>query len=107
MPKSATSDARAAYWREQIEAWRRCGQSQQAYCQANDLSYPRFIYWRRKLTGADAGGERRRSSAFVPVAWPVPRASAELSLVLPSGLELRGITAENLSVVEQLLSALS
>lgn len=105
MSKNARSDSRAAYWREQIEAWRRSGQSQQAYCQANDLSYPRFLYWRRKFAHGDEAGPR--SSAFVPVAWPVPEASAGLSLVLPSGAELRGITAENLALVQELLRVIS
>ena len=107
MPKSVAFDARAAYWRERIEAWRLSGQSQQAYCRANDLSYPRFIYWRRRLTEADGSSQRRRLSAFVPVAGPLQATSGGLSLVLSNGMELRGITCENLGVVHQLLRSLS
>ena len=44
MPVKAESEALASYWLQQIEAWQSSGQTQQAYCKTNDLSYHRFGY---------------------------------------------------------------
>jgi len=49
MPDKAEPEALASYWRQQIEAWQSSGQTQQAYCKTNELSYHRFGYWRRKF----------------------------------------------------------
>jgi len=107
MPNNATSEARADYWRQQIEAWQTSGQSQQGFCKANDLSYPRFVYWRRKFRKIAAIRQQQVHPDFVPVAWQSPAPTTGLSVVLPSGLELRGISADNLGLVHQLLSRLS
>ena len=107
MPSKAISETLAAYWRPQLDAWQGSGQTQRAFCRTHDLNYDQFVYWRRKFQGQTANTERRPSSALVPVTYqPVP-AESGLSLLLPSGLELRGIASGNLSVVEQLLSRLS
>ena len=106
MSRKATSEALTTYWREQIEAWRVSGKSQQAFCQQHDLIYHRFTYWRRKLT--DHERERRPvHSALVPVRYRPTPSETMLSLVLPSGIELRGIVLDNLAVVQQLLGRLS
>ncbi|MGB5198937.1 MAG: hypothetical protein WBN68_11830 [Sedimenticolaceae bacterium] len=49
MNDSESPDTRERYWRAQIDAWQVSGQSQQAFCKANDLNYPRFGYWLRKF----------------------------------------------------------
>jgi ribosomal protein L32E len=106
MSRKATSEALTTYWREQIDAWQASGESQQAFCQQHELSYHRFTYWRRKL--ADQAVERRRMpSALVPVRHEPTSSETTLSLVLPSGIELRGIALDNLAVVRQLLGRLS
>ena len=106
MSRKATSEALTTYWREQIEAWQASGESQQAFCQQHELSYHRFTYWRRKL--ADQAVERQRmQSALVPVRHQPTSSETTLSLVLPSGIELRGIGLDNLAVVRQLLGRLS
>lgn len=106
MPGKTESEALASYWRQQIEAWQSSGQTQQAYCRANELSYHRFGYWRRKFRQQSQDAQSQKGSGFVPVtrAGPSP---AGLSLAFPSGLVLRGIVSDNLPVVYQLLSRLS
>jgi hypothetical protein len=98
-----TSQTREQYWQAQIEAWRASGQSQQAFCRANDLNYPRFGYWLRKFRRQDAPGARR-ASGFVPVM--ATSGDGGLSVHLPNGIELRGVSEQNLHVVEQLLARL-
>ena len=100
-----SSQTREDFWRAQIEAWRASGQSQQAFCRANDLNYPRFGYWLRKFRRQGAGATgAQRASGFVPVmAMP---GDGSLSVHLPNGIELRGVSEQNLHVVEQLLARL-
>lgn len=107
MPVKAESAALASYWLQQIEAWPSSGQTQQAYCKANNLSYHRFGYWRRKFLQQSQEAQSRKGSGFVPVTHSAASQSAGLSLVLPSGLVLRGIAGDNLPIVYQLLSRLS
>jgi hypothetical protein len=85
--------------------WQASGQSQQAFCKANDLNYPCFGYWLRKFRDQGAvAGAPNRPSGFVPV--EVSLTGRQLSLHLPNGIELRGVTVQNLALVEQLLARL-
>jgi hypothetical protein len=79
-------------------------QSQKAYCQANALSYSSFLYWRRRFQQDREPPGCSARPGFVPVTYAMAGSGEGLRVVLPSGVELRGITADNLSVVEQLLS---
>jgi len=100
-----TSEARARYWQEQINAWRASGQSQLAFCKANDLNYPRFGYWLRKFRNQGAvAAAACRPSGFVPVV--ASSASDGLSIHLANGIELRGVAEQNLPLVEHLLARL-
>lgn len=105
MTHATPSDARVQYWKEHIEAWQTSGQSQQAFCKANDLNYPRFGYWLRKFRDQGAVAVvPRQPAGFVPVvASPT---GSHLSVHLPNGIEMHGITEQNLSVVAQLLARL-
>ena len=49
MSEQPSREARADFWRAQIDSWQASGQSQLAYCEAKALSYPQFVYWRRKF----------------------------------------------------------
>ena len=93
------------YWKAQVDAWQASGQSQQAFCKANDLKYPRFGYWLRKFRrrGVVATAPRQKSG-FVPVV--AASAGDGLSVHLPNGIELRGVSERNLHLVEHLLARL-
>jgi hypothetical protein len=96
----------AEYWQQQIAGWQTSGQSQKAFCEANDLNFHRFGYWRRKLLHrVDSGSQK--ASGFVPVTISSQPVAADLSIQLPNGLVLRGIGRENQELVCQLLSRLS
>jgi hypothetical protein len=97
-------EARTRYWREQIDTWQVSGQSQQAFCKANELNYTRFVYWLRKFRGQGSVAATRRPTGFVPVV--AASASNSLSVHLPNGIELRGVTSQNLTLVQQLLARL-
>jgi len=106
MARQDKSTELAEYWQQQVAGWQASGQSQKAFCEANDLNFHRFGYWRRKLLNR-TGTRSQKDSGFVPVtlhSQPVPMA---LSIQLPNGLVLQGIGRENLELVCQLLSRLS
>jgi len=99
--------ARRDYWQSQIEAWQLSGQSQKAFCRVHDLNYPQFVYWRGKFRQHTASPSAKASSGFVAVVPTMSAVDSGLSLVLPNGLELRGLEASNLDVVLRLLARLS
>jgi hypothetical protein len=96
----------ADYWRQQVNNWMSSCQSQAKFCQANGLSYHRFVYWRQKFE-RDPGSSRtkRESGGFATVDYH-HEVSGGLTLCLPNGLVLRGISADNVPVVRQLLEQL-
>jgi hypothetical protein len=102
------SESLSTAWKVHIQDWQTTEQSQSAYCKSHDLNYHCLIYWRRKLVGPTKPKTKSvQPSAFVAV-QPGPAIVAEdLSLTLPNGITLQGITARNLTVVQQLLSLLS
>ena len=85
MPVKAESEALASYWLQQIEAWPSSGQTQQAYCKTNALSYHRFGYWRRKFRQQSQEAQNQKGSGFVPVTHSATSQSAGLSLAFPNG----------------------
>jgi hypothetical protein len=106
MSDPATPTDLAAYWQQQIDQWKSSGQSQAKFCQTNDLSYHRFVYWRRKFERVPGDRqEKRESGGFATVDYRHD-ANSGLTLSLPNGLVLRGISADNVPVVRQLLEQL-
>lgn len=105
MTDKGESLSRHSYWQQHIKTWETSGQSQTLYCRTHDLNYHRFGYWRRKFLEHHCDDDPKQTSGFVPVSYHP--ASSELSLSLPRGLVLQGITADNLTVVYQLISRLS
>jgi len=94
------------YWQQQVEAWKLTGLSQAEFCKVNELLYHRFVYWRGKFDGISRKSQANKNQggfAAVNVRHDVDRG---LTLSLPSGLVMRGICSENLSVVRQLLEQL-
>ena len=93
----------ASYWQQKIEQWQSSNQSQKMFCQENDLSYHRFLYWRGKFR--DDTKNQQAGGGFATVDY-CRDASGGLTLSLPNGLVLRGISADNVPVVRQLLEQL-
>jgi len=101
MPGAAQSDELAEYWQDQVNSWRTTGRSQASFCEAHDLSYHRFTYWRRKFDEAHT-----RSGGFALAKYHTAQ-SSPLFIALPNGLVVQGIDADNLAVARKLLDSLS
>ena len=117
MARGQRDRAKERYWRRQVAAWRRSGQSVRAYCAAEGLSEPSFYAWRRVLVerdrrggtkairggSADNGAVRDSGSLFVPVRLveESPPAAA-VEVVLSGGRVVRvaaGFAAQTLREV--------
>lgn len=96
----------ATYWKQQVEAWKLSGLSQNKFCKANELSYHRFVYWRGKFEGVARGRRTQDGSGGFAAVNYRPDGDQGLTLSLPNGLVVRGICTENLPVVRQLLDQL-
>jgi hypothetical protein len=60
---------KATYWSEHIEACRRSGLSQGAYCRRHGLSQSSLSYWRKRL-GATCDGDTASFVTIVPMPLP-------------------------------------
>ena len=96
---------RTTFWQEHVTAWQTSGLTQKAYCKEHDLRYSTFGYWARKLR-ALSGDYQASASGFIPVTLQSPAAGG-LVLALPNGLEIRGIEANNLGLLRDLLGVLA
>jgi hypothetical protein len=99
---------RQAEWQARIDAYRASGLSGSRFCQAHDLIYHQFVYWRKKLAGTERVAPRGNLVAvngFTQVVLERPT-NAELTIQLPSGLSIQGIHHQNLDLVQALLERL-
>ena len=99
------SEELAAYWQQHVAAWQGSGLSQNQFCKNHKLNYHRFVYWRRKLEGSARSRSSSQQSGFAVVNYP-PEVEAGLTLSLPNGLVVRGISSGNLSLFRKLLDCL-
>ncbi|MGR8981905.1 MAG: IS66 family insertion sequence element accessory protein TnpA [Gammaproteobacteria bacterium] len=99
---------RQTEWQSRIEAYRASGLSGSRFCQANDLIYHQFVYWRRKLSGTEPIVRRSTPTIVGGFTQVMVEQSigAELRIELPGGLSIHGIRHQNLDLVQALLERL-
>ena len=94
-------------WAQHIEQWQRSGKTQADYCHSHNLKLHQFTYWRskRKSDHGRVTPSPDTTSAFVPVSidrtWP-----SELTLCLPNGLRIEGVTPASMKMLPSLLELL-
>ena len=93
---------RVRTWRELIDAWKRSGQSVNAFCRGRKLTRSNFDRWRRILACDPSESSSSSSSAFVPL-----RVVAEpmAEVVLPSGIMVRLPLSATPEAVTRLVAA--
>lgn len=99
-------EALSIYWRQQIDAWEQSPLSQADFCRRHDLVYHRFVYWKQKFEGALRHESKSHRNSGFAVVLPAREMSGELSLTLPNGILVRGVSESNLSTVRKLLELL-
>lgn len=91
-------------WRATIDAWKRSGQTINAFCRSRQLTRSNFDRWRRILARDPSDSSRAESppSAFVPV-----RVVAEpmAEIILESGIVVRLPLGASADAVTRLVTA--
>jgi hypothetical protein len=89
-------------WRALVEAWKRSGQTANAFCRARHITRSNFDRWRRILAV-----ESRESSPSPPTAFVPVRVIAEpmAEVVLRSGVVVRVPLGATADAVTRLLTA--
>ena len=71
------------FWQGQLEAWRRSGLTQVAYCASQGLSIKSFHRWRRK--GKEVTASAKPSLTLVPVSLGAPEMGCTVQIHSPGG----------------------
>ncbi len=95
---------RSHFWQQQVSDWQASGLSGQAFCKQQGLSYPQFLYWRRKQNKARSN-QPDSAAGFARVVRTSP-ATGELTLSLPGGLSITGLHAGNVELLGAILRQL-
>jgi hypothetical protein len=66
------------FWQGQLEAWRRSGLTQVAYCASHGLSIKSFYRWRRKEAEPVASAAPSLTLVPISIAAPAPNSVARL-----------------------------
>jgi len=111
MTKTNKQAERQKTWQAHIDAWRCSGLTQQAYCDKQGIRPNQLWYWKRRLAPkADTtpNNSVKQPSAFIPlhVEHP-PQATQGLSVALPNGIVIQGVTESTLKSLKPLLGELS
>jgi hypothetical protein len=96
------SPERVRHWRDVIDAWRRSGQTVNAFCRDRKLTRSNFDRWRRILASETTTSKQSSSASFVPL-----RVVAEpmAEVVLPSGVVVRLPLTSTPDAVTRLVAA--
>jgi len=89
-------------WRAVVDAWKRSGQTVNAFCRARKMTRSNFDRWRRILAAEPGVSPPRTAAAFVPlrvVAEPVAE------VVLRSGIVVRVPLGAAADTVTRLVAA--
>lgn len=103
------------FWGEHVACHRNSDMSMAAYCRDNDLPYHQMVYWSSKFAGegcsvADATTASAPLSALIPIRIACEPSTAGsstgLSVRLPSGIVVTGITADTVGLLNAVVHAL-
>ena len=97
------------FWKLHLVQWQASGLSQASYCRQQALHPPQFSYWKRKLWVACNPVELEPNAGFARVQVAVDSMAPSLSglsLCFPDGIQLRGITQANMTLIQQLIEVL-
>jgi hypothetical protein len=105
----STQDSHS-FWHHHIQAQPESGLTQKAYCDKHTIKVHRFWYWKNKLNPKvkRRSSEGKPSTGFIPAQMTARSSTltSGLTVSLPNGLQITDINANNLSLVQSLLSVL-
>ena len=105
---STNSNTGDEFWHQHITQWQASGLSQVGYCRQQTLREHQFSYWKCKLlTGSKPVKAEPAGFARVQVATQASMSSAPgLCLCFSGGIQVTGITQDNMALLKQLIEVL-
>lgn len=104
---NASPQERTVHWKKHVQQWQLSGLSQAAYSKQHNLIYHQMTYWCRKFTtDPDPQSDTTNKDHFMAVAVEQPATDHVPRLLLPNGLELRGLSRESMSTVIRIIECL-
>jgi hypothetical protein len=106
---SINTNADNTIWQHHITQWQTSGLSQAAYCRQQALRPRQFRYWKDKFLFGSEPVEPKPQSGFarVQVAPSIATPPSPcLSLCFPGGIEVTGISQDNMALIKQLIEVL-
>ena len=95
------------FWQQHLLRCAESTLSKVQYCREHQLVYHQMMYWQKRLQPDNPTSSEHKASGFLPV---IVNGSGDackgLSLTLPNGLQIHGITDNTLSLIKPLLSQL-
>jgi hypothetical protein len=94
------------HWKRHIETWQASGLLQSEYCRRHNLSYHRFIYWKKRFVKSET------ATKFVPLNFgqfpgtPALESGCPLRLVLSEGFTIEINPGFDPRLLQQLIIAL-
>ena len=101
----STNQSAKHHWQQHVEAWLKSGLSGSQYCQQNALTYHQFIYWKTKLSERSPDKKTSAQGTFTKVIRQ-PESISDLTLTLPNGIVVGGITDTNVNLVGKIIEQL-
>jgi len=106
---STNSNTGDDFWRQHVAQWQASGLSQAGYCRHHELTAHQFSYWKCKsLTMSETVGPKLASgfTRVQVVAKPLATSDQKLSLFFRGGIQVTGITPDNMALLKQLIEVL-
>ena len=105
----APKNKSTVHWREVVMAWQTSGLSISQFCRQQQLSDHQLYYYRQKYLPASKPKEATpKPAGFAKVAVSaVAAVSDDIVLHLPNGMVLSGLSAQQPSVIADIIKALS
>jgi len=114
---TTNQDEKRLLWQQHIEGWKNSGKTQQAYCDENNIRPNQLWYWNRRLnptrnetdtTQKTTTKQKEASTAFIPVQIDQRDVIGPgLTMTLPNGFVIRGITAQTIPFLKPLIREVS
>jgi len=98
-----------AFWQNHLTQWQSSGLSQAKYCRQHKLVSHQFSYWKCKLlaNSQPASPATKIGFARVQIAEVTEKqVSPSLSLRFQNGIEVLGVTLDNMPLIRQLVEVL-
>jgi len=97
-----TKEQKRAHWVSVVQDWKSSGDSQSRYCQRHNIKPHQLTYWAQVSNSTQRPEPSKNHNGFV--ALPIPDIqSPGLTIRLPNGLQLEGVTPSNLTVVQRII----